>query len=255
MSGRRNSRDNPEHAENVAMDSYEKLLSELKRHNLLKILVRSQIITEEVNNINLSKEEADTAKKEFFKEKGIKSESDVSTYQNKESWNDADLEWNATLQLRVKKYCEQNYEHKAESYFLAKKNDLDRVVYSLIRSKDPYLIQELYLRIESNEQNFGDLAAEYSEGMEKQTKGIVGPVPMTQAHPAVAETLRVSKPGRLNRPMKLGELWLILRLESYKPAIFNPEMSQRLTHEMFNNYVNTKVSERIQQLNQTTILA
>ena len=66
-----------------------------------------------------------------------------------------------------------------------------------------FLRRSLFLRIDGSESDFGDLAAQYSEGPERNTKGIIGPVPMTQAHPAVAELLRTSKPGVLLHPVKL----------------------------------------------------
>ena len=76
------------------------------------------------------------------------------------------------------------------------------------------LARELYLRIEGNEANFGDLAETCSEGPERKSKGIIGPVSLTQAHPILAEVLRTTKPGELKHPFQLGEWWLVLRLES-----------------------------------------
>ena len=107
------------------------------------------------------------------------------------------------------------------------------------------MAQELFLRIDGGESNFGDLAAKYSEGPERNTKGIVGPVSMTQAHPSVAELLRTSKPGLLLHPIQLGEWWIVLRLESYRPASFDEVMAERLSRELFDLWVNEELTRKM----------
>ncbi len=72
--------------------------------------------------------------------------------------------------------CESNFAAKAEARFLERKNELDQVVYSLLRLENSFLARELYLQIESGESNFADLAKRYAEGPERNTNGIVGPV-------------------------------------------------------------------------------
>ena len=46
------------------------------------------------------------------------------------------------------------------------------MVYSLIRSKDPGVAQELYFRIQEGENTFSELARQYSQGSEAQTGGL-----------------------------------------------------------------------------------
>ena len=137
----------------------------------------------------------------------------------------SDLEWQAELPLKVQAHCRRHFLHKAEARFLIRKNHLDRVVYSLLRVKDGLLARELYLRIAAEESNFADLAATYAEGPEKSTKGIIGPVPLTQAHPALAERLRTTSPGLLMEPFMIEQWWLVVRLERYTPACFDEAMA------------------------------
>ena len=110
-----------------------------------------------------------------------------------------------------------------------------------MRVKDGFLARELYLRIASNEANFSDLASEFSQGKEAETKGIVGPVPLNQAHPILSEKLRTSRPGQLNEPFSIGEWWLVARLERYEPARFNESTMQAMAREMFQEHVEEEV--------------
>ena len=115
--------------------------------------------------------------------------------------------------IRRQEYIRERFAPKAEARFLERKNELDQVVYSLLRLANNFLARELYLQIESGESNFADLAKRYAEGPERNTNGIVGPVSLTQAHPALVEKLRVAQPGVLLEPFRIADWWLVVRLE------------------------------------------
>lgn len=221
------------------------LLAELRRHNLLKPLVRHQIIAEAVECEEVSPEELEEARQQFLTGLKIKDDEGLHTYLLSQGWTTDDFEWQIALPLRIKEHCRKHFQHKAEAHFLTRKNQLDQVVYSLLRTKDVYLAQELYLRIEGGESNFGDLAAQFSEGAERNTKGIVGPVPLNQAHPIVAELLRTTKPGVLLNPVQVGEWWVLMRLESYAAASFNETMAEKLSQELFDQWINEEQKRRM----------
>ncbi len=221
------------------------LLAELRRHNLLRPLVQHQIIAEAVGFVEVSVEELETARNQFLESNRLQNPEALSAYLEDHGWSTEAFDWQISLPQRIKHYCRREFLHKAEAHFLTRKNQLDQVVYSLLRTKDPFLAQELFLRIDGGESNFGDLAAKYSEGPERNTKGIVGPVSMTQAHPSVAELLRTSKPGLLLHPIQLGEWWIVLRLESYRPASFDEVMAERLSRELFDLWVNEELTRKM----------
>ena len=229
------------------------LLAELRRHNLLKPLVKLQIIAEAIGEEQVSTEELETARHQFLDRNGLKDAESINNYLVSQGWETKDFEWQIALPLRIKHHCRKQFLHKAEAHFLARKNQLDQVVYSLIRTKDAFLAQELFLRIEGGESNFGDLAAQFSEGPEQNTKGIVGPVPLTQAHPTVAELLRTTKPGLLLHPVRLGDLWIVMRLESYSPASFDDAMADRLSRELFDQWVNEELARKMASQNQLCV--
>jgi parvulin-like peptidyl-prolyl isomerase len=221
------------------------LLAELRRHNLLKQLLQHQIIAEAVGDVEISDDELLAARNQFLNQHGLKDSLSLNNYLDSQGWGSDDFNWQLSLPHRIKYHCRKHFLHKAEAHFLSRKNQLDGVVYSLLRVKDSFLAQELFLRIEGGESNFGDLAADFSEGPERNTKGIVGPVPMTQAHPHVAELLRTSKPGELLHPCLVGEWWLVMRLEKYSHATFDDAMAERLSHELFNQWVNEELARKM----------
>ena len=117
-----------------------------------------------------------------------------------------------------------------------------------MRIKDGFLARELYLRIANEEASFADLAAKFSQGSESKTNGIVGPVPLNQAHPILAERLRTGKPGYLQEPFSIEDWWLVIRLERYEPARFEDSMIQVMTTEIFQEWVEGKVVCKLAEL-------
>ena len=113
---------------------------------------------------------------------------------------------------------------------------------------DGFLARELYLRIAGLEANFADLAAEHSQGPEAKTKGIVGPVPLNQAHPVLSERLRTSQPGQLLEPFRIDDWWLVARLERYEAARFDASTAQAMAQELFQEWIQEKIICKIPRL-------
>lgn len=221
------------------------VLKELRRHNLLRTLVQRRVIAEAVAGVELSDELRGQAMQQFCQQNGVKDQEGLDLFLSEQGISADDLRWQVELPLRIKSHCNEHFRHKAEARFLERKNQLDRVVYSLLRVQDGFLARELYLRIAAHEANFADLAAHYAEGPEKGTKGIVGPVPLTQAHPALAEKLRTSSPGELLEPFRISDWWLVVRLESYTPASFDDVMAAQMASELFEQWVNEETALRM----------
>jgi parvulin-like peptidyl-prolyl isomerase len=231
------------------------LLAELRRHNLLQALVQRRVVAEAVANEPLEPEACQQARELFYRQNHLENEEAVQTFLAANGLGADDLTWQIELPLRIRAHCDEHYRHKAEAHFLARKNQLDRVVYSLLRVKDGYLARELYLRLDAREANFADLAAEFSEGPEKQTNGMVGPVPLTQAHPALAERLRTTSPGVLMHPFQIAEWWLVARLETYAPASFDEATAGRMAGELFDQWVREETNRRISTLSASGVVA
>lgn len=145
-------------------------------------------------------------------------------------------------ETRIAAFKEQQWSASIADYFLKRKDSLDRVVYSLLRHQNSELIWELYFRIQEGEATFTQLAEQHSQGQEQRTGGIIGPVDRGVAHPALAAVLGELKPGQLSPPRKIGEWYIILRLEQIMPAALDAETKARLIDERFDQWLNEQLA-------------
>ena len=223
-------------------------LALLRRHNLLKALIRAEILSKTVETIQLGTQQRDQVWDNFKAKNKLDTPDLLEKYLKNNGVTESDLRWQLELPTRVQIYCQEHFQHKAEARFLERKEQLDQVVYSLLRIQDGYLARELYLRISGNEANFADLAASYSQGPEAKTKGIIGPVPMTQANPALSERLRTSQPGQLLQPFQIDQWWVVVRLERYEAAQFDDITRQRMAQELFQEWLNQELLGKVRSL-------
>ncbi len=223
----------------------------LARHQLLLPLLRQTVIASALEGVTLSEEERQQAKTLWLQQKGIQSPEQLEVHLSRHGMNEADALWQAELAPRLRHHCHDQFLHRAEQRFLSRKQQLDTVIYSLLRVRGEALAHELYLRIAEGEADFAELAATYAEGPEQATRGVVGPVPLLQAHPILANTLRTCQPGELRPPFPIEQWWLVVRLESLQPASFDDAMQSRMTHELFEEWVEEEVQRLIKE-HQTT---
>ncbi len=228
------------------------LVPMLRRYGLLPALVKEVVIDQAVALIQLSEAESAAAVERFMQANQIGSEEQRSAYLQQRGLTLADFEPLAQRDQKLQKFKTETWGNKLESYFLQRKTQLDRVLYSLIRTKEAGLAQELFFRIQDDGQPFADLARQFSEGQEAQTGGLIGPVELSVPHPALARVLSISQPGQLWPPTRVGDWFVVVRLEKFLPAKLDDPTRQRLLEELFNTWL----VEQVQQaLNNNTMAA
>ncbi|MEI7664611.1 MAG: peptidylprolyl isomerase [Synechococcaceae cyanobacterium ELA263] len=227
----------------------------LSRHQLLRNLVQRQLIAEAVSEEVVSAEDLEKAKTLFLQQNRLASEGELTSYLQSQGLSQADLVWQISLPLRIRQHCLTHYLDKAEARFLSRKKQLDQVVYSLVRVQDGMLARELYLRILDGEATFAEVAAQYSEGPEKASHGIIGPKPMNQAHPILAEKLMSSEPRHLLEPFPIEQWWLVARLEQFVPAIFSNAIAEQMAMELFDESIQQELTRNMAELFATPVPA
>ena len=227
------------------------VVRQLARYELLRPYISKQFLDSTLQHVAISTEESQQLLTQFWQKEGFNNRETFGKFLQHEGINEETMIWRLSLPLRIERYSSERFGGKAEQRFLERKEQLDSVMYSLLRVKDPYLAQELYLRISEGEASFAELASDFSEGSEKNNGGSVGPVPLRQAHPQLSEALRTNAPGVLIEPFRIDEWWLVVRVNRYTPAVLNEKTRKRMCAELFQTWLDEQITEQIQQLSST----
>lgn len=224
----------------------ESILPFLASYKLIPHLLYEGIVDQAIAPIHCTVEETEQACQELYNQWGLSSELQQVNWRSHYNLTLDQVAQLATRELRLKKFQQKMWGHKLESYFLKHKAGYDQVIYSLLRTQDSALANELYFRIEEGEQSFSDLARTYSEGQEASTGGIVGPMELSAAHPNLAQLLDILPEGKVHLPVHLNGWYLIVRVEKKLPSQLDEAMHQRLLQEHFEDWF----QEQLKQLSE-----
>jgi parvulin-like peptidyl-prolyl isomerase len=221
----------------------EEIIPLLASYKLIPQLLCEIVIDQAIEPIGCTLEETTRACEQFYQQWGLTSEAQRQAWRSHYGLSQEQLERMVTRKLRVDKFKQATWGHKLDSYFLKRKRQLDRVLYSLIRTKDKGIANELYFRINEGEQSFAELARAYSEGSEAETGGLMGPIELGTLHPTLAQLLHNSPVGEVQPPVPLGEWQVIRRVEKFIPAQLDDFMRQRLLQENFEAWFQEQLNQ------------
>ncbi len=221
----------------------EEILPLLAGYQMMPRFIQEILIDQAIASIECTPEENAQATEYFQTRNEIASEEDRQIWLGRYGMTSQQLDSLATREMRIDKFKQKVWGPKVESYFLSRKNQLDKVIYSLVRTQDVGIAQEIYFRVSEGEQTFAELARTYSQGPEAQTDGLIGPVELSVPHPVLAQLLSLSQPGQISAPTRVGEWLVLVRLEKFIPAQLDDPMRGRLLDECFNTWLQEQLSK------------
>jgi parvulin-like peptidyl-prolyl isomerase len=231
---------------NISVSQAE-LLPLLKKYQLLPRLVRELTIDRAITEIECSEDDRIAALKQLYDREGLTSEARLEEWLALYHLERQQLTEIAERNFKIDKFKQQIWGNKTESYFLKRKAQLDKAIYSLIRTSDLGIAQEIYFRSIDGEQTFAELARQYSQGAESQTGGLIGPVELSSPHPVIAELISTQPMGKVCPPVLLEQWYVIVRPEQIIPAQLDESMRQRLIDELFQTWLQGQL--QIERLN------
>jgi parvulin-like peptidyl-prolyl isomerase len=219
------------------------LFQQLQNHRLLPQLCREILIEQATSPLDLTPEEAIQGRQAVYQLNRIQEESDRQIWMQQRGLTAAQFEQWSQRQIRIETFKRRQWGAEAGSYFLKRKESFDRAIYSLIRHANRAVVQELFFRIQAKEDTIANLAAQYSQGSEQQTQGLVGPMEMGRVHPRLAQQLRIAKPSQVNAPIQVENWFAIIQLEKWLPAQYDPATEQRLLDELFQQWLEQQLKQ------------
>jgi parvulin-like peptidyl-prolyl isomerase len=220
----------------------------LDRYGLRVQLQRELIIDAELEAIECTDREILDAGQAFYRQQQINSDRDRTEWLERNHFTLERLEHSIVRTIKLDRFKCENFASKVDAYFLQRKDRLDRASYSLLRVKNLHLAQELFFRLQAGEATFAELAQQYSGGKEAENGGAIGPLELGSVHPILAQKLRSLCSGQLSPPVQAADWFAIVRLEQYWPARLDQAMRSRLMEELFDRWIQHKLTTLNQNL-------
>ena len=145
-------------------------------------------------------------------------------------------------------WARAQFSHRLESLYLANKDHLDKITFSMIRVKDQFLAFELYQRIKSNESTLEQLSWKYGMGPERRQGGRLTRQRLNQLPKGLQPLLQKLKEGETLKPHRLGDWFVILSLHEWRPAPFSQDIQDQLLHDELNSWLGGAVEYLLDRL-------
>ncbi len=218
---------------------------DLARFGLLEKVLGAEIIEEAIKDVSpIEKNLSENLKKNLIEKLNLKE--NINLWMEYRFLEEKDLTLMAEKSYLWGIWCDKTFGNKIKSVFLDKKDLLDTVEYSIIRVNSENLANEIFQRIHENESTFGEMAAQFSIGSEKRTGGKIGPIPLNSPSPEISELLRINEVGKLLLPIKIGEWFVILRLDKFISAKLDEKMFKKLLLIEGDNFIKSSVQNIIE---------
>jgi len=156
----------------------------------------------------------------------------------------------AKLRVRpaIERWSKQKWSHRVDSLFLIHKSQLDKASCRLIRIKDKHMANEIYHRIKARETSFEKAAYEYGEGAEKYRGGLITEQTLANMPFGLEELLIRLKPGRLSKPLRLGEGFCLVELISFESSQLDESTTTKLLAEQMRLWIDSVVDVLVSEL-------
>ncbi len=218
----------------------ESIIQQLTKSQLLPQLLREIVTDEIIDQWQTSLDRALGYTQEEF-EQAYQQVSQITPFQG---MNRLQLEAITDRNLKLQKFKESAWGNRVTTYYFDRKQDLDQVVFYVMQVNDAMVAQELYFRVQEQEQPFSELAKEYSIGPNSQEGGKVGPIPLSSLQSAIAQKISSLKPNEVSALFSLDDSFLFVQLVQIIPAQFE-QVRSRLLDELFEKWLQERISQEI----------
>ena len=125
-------------------------------------------------------------------------------------------------------WAQGQWGHRLDNLFLQRKDFLDEASCRMLRVKNQGLALELYHRLQAKEATFDELSLQFGVGPERFHGGLLKQQKLDSLPGTLGNFLRKLEPGELTKPLKIGDHFLIVQLNSFVPAVYGDATALKL---------------------------
>ena len=164
-------------------------------------------------------------------------------------WIKQELSQNHTYDDPCLGWAKSQWGHRLSSLYLHYKQSMDQASYHLIRVSEQGLALEIYHRLLAKEDTFELLSIKYGVGSERYNGGLVNLQTLGSVPAGFANYLRKIEPGEVTKPLRLGDLFAVVRLNELIPAVQTEEINDKLLSQELQRWIDGIATHLKGQLN------
>ena len=222
----------------------EQLLGVLRRQGLIPSLVKDLVLDQALATVELNPEDEEQQLQAFRAQRQLETEEAFVGFLQASQLDESLLLQMVTRPHRVVRYREERWGPRANSLYLKNKERYDLVTYRRLQCGNADVMQEVFFRLKDREESWESLAQQFT-GSEPNATGRVGPVPVGSLEEQVLSALRQNGPGRVCRPISLGDQVVVTELEAFQPSEFNEELRTRILRDEFETWLQEECSKML----------
>lgn len=147
----------------------------------------------------------------------------------------------ATRAERLQRFKRAAFLLQVEERYSRTKSERDRLIYSMLRCRNPARASELALAIREGELDFAAAAIRWSEGPESASGGRIGPLPLNAGHPELNSRLATASEGQLIGPFAVGDMHVLLRLDTRITTRLDDGLQEQLIEELYGEWKDRQI--------------
>ena len=213
----------------------------IRRQGAVPRLVQEWVIDRTLADTNLESEFQEQLLRDYRNENDLSSDEAYQAHLQQRHIDETMLLQMLCRPHQVVRYREERWGPFAQSLYLQHKERFDTVTYDRLQAADPDVMQEIYFRLKDGEESWDGLARQFP-GAGPEATARRGPVPVAEVEAPVLEVLRQSEPGRVSRPLQLGDQVIVVGLHQFQPSTFDDSLRTVLLRQAFEDWLSQECS-------------
>lgn len=221
-------------------------LQKLAKYGMLSLFIKNQILDREMKKISLSEIEITEAKNLYKKSHKLESDEDFEHHKQIRFYTDESIRYNIELPFKQYKFCKEMFGESLYTNYLKYKSFFDIVTYSIIRVDSESKCKEIYLQLKDDKRVFSELVNKYSQGPERKSQGIIGPIRLNQGHPLLQKQIIQNKDLCFSQPFKIDSKWIIIKVENFIESKLDDFVEKEIYKIELENFLKEEIKKYLE---------
>lgn len=222
----------------------------LRKGGIIGGVIRELIIDHIIEDVDLSEKNAQDAMREFKNFHKLNSE-DGNKYQlflSKRQLDERLLTQIVNRRKKIEVYKEEKWGAQAKSLYLKKGEKYNKITFKKLESDNLNLMQEAYFSIKDDGEKW-ETVAERILGDPNQSNSIVyKDISVTTLDEKIYHMLKSSQTGRLSKPFKVKNAYIIVELVKETGIEYNVDAKRQVLNDEFNAFVEQETQKALKKI-------